>query len=146
MGWEEKGEGDWRGAWSTTPFLGICMSQEFPLSMINHRIVKGLASPVSLSPRHPELGAKAPDPKAVEGALRLTNGLGKKVSLGLENVSLAPPSSLSRAHAPAALFQVGLTSPRLVKSQVRSPAWLRENRALREPWRPLGRAVPATVP
>ena len=128
--------------------------------MINHRIVKGLASPVSLSPRHPELGAKAPDPKAVEGALRLTNGLGKKVSLGLENVSLAPPSSSSRAHAPAALFQVGQTSPRLVKSlfqvgqtslrlvksQVRSPAWLRENRALREPWRPLGRVVPATVP
>ena len=81
MGWEEKGEGDWRGAWSTTPFLGICMSQGFSLSMINHRIVKGLASPVSLSPRHPELGAKAPDPKAFEGALRLTNGLGKKVSL-----------------------------------------------------------------
>ena len=120
--------------------------------MTDHRIVNGLASPVSLSPCHPELGAKAPGPMAVEGADRLTIGLGREVNLRLEKVSLVPPSSLSPAHTPAALFQVGQTSPRLVKSlrlvksQARSLAWLTENRALREPWRPLGRAVPATVP
>ena len=46
---------------------------------MDHLIVNGLASPVSLSLCHPELGAKAPGPKAVEGAGRLTSGLGKRV-------------------------------------------------------------------
>ena len=128
MGWEEKGEGDWRGDWSTTPFLGTKKKVKgWTLPMMDHLIVNGLASPVSLSPCQPELGAKAPGPIAVEGAGRLTSGLGKEVNLWLEKVSLVPPSSLSPAHTPAALFQVGQTSPHSVQSQIHSPAWLRGN-------------------
>ena len=92
--------------------------------MMDHLIVNGLASPVSLSPCHPALGAKAPGPTAVEGAERLTSGLGREVNLWLEKVSLVPPSSLSPAHTPAALFQVGQTSPHSVQSQIHSPPWL----------------------
>ena len=62
--------------------------------MMDHLIVNGLASPNSFSPCHPELGAKAPGPIDVEGALRLTSGLGKEVNLRLEKSH--PSSSLLR--------------------------------------------------
>ena len=114
--------------------------------MMDHLIVNGLASPVSLSPCHPALGAKAPGPTAVEGAERLTSGLGREVNLWLEKVSLVPPSSLSPAHTPVALFQVGQTSPHSVQSQSHSPPWLKGNRELQQPCGLLVLEVSATVP
>ena len=82
MGWEEKGEGDWRGDWSTTPFLGSnTRVKGLILPMMDYRIVNGLASPVSLSPCQPELGA-------VEGTERLTSGLGKEVNICIYIVSI----------------------------------------------------------
>ena len=114
--------------------------------MMDHLIVNGLASPNSFSPCHPELGAKAPGPIDVEGALRLTSGLGKEVNLRLEKVSLVPPSSVSPGHTPAALFQVGQTSPHLVQSLVHSPLWLRGNRELQQPCGLLVLEASATVP
>ena len=81
MGGERGGRLQGRLVHNTIPGYKHTWVKELTFPMMDHRIVNGLASPVSLSPCHPELGAKAPGPKAVEGAGRLTRGLRREVNL-----------------------------------------------------------------